>query len=161
MSVRKPETVELLKISRMLLSELQSNGYTYKKIGRIIGVSDRSIEKYMSGESTMTLSSFFLLLEETKPTKVMKYLCGLTDGIYVQVPEFHGEVHEALSGVAELGKEFTEVVAKVSAAVDPAGDGGRDITIEEAKAILQEQKEMMDKNLKLQKFMEAIINGKS
>ena len=146
------------ELTRLLMWEIkEKQGYTLAEISETTGLSSKTVEKYPS-ETIPTVQTVIALIRFYRPEETMQFIAKQCGGLFVLLPEADGEVSKILQGLAEVGTEFSDVVASVSKAISPASDGGSDITKCEAKVLLKEVDELVEKALSLR---EALVEVSS
>lgn len=147
------------ELVRSLMWELKNRKFRNDDIASMTGLSARTVEKYPE-ENMPSLLSFITLIRETQPDETMQMLCKMAGGIFVRLPHVEGDVSKILAGMADVSKEFSDVVGSVSKAVDPGGDGGADITRKEAREMLVQLEELIDKALMMKSYVDEVAHGK-
>lgn len=159
--MKEADTRATYELTRLLMWELkEKKGFTIAEIAEAAGLSPKTVEKYPA-EGCPTMQTVVAWIRHFRPVETMKYLAKQGGGLYVMLPESGGQVSKILEGLSALGTEFSDVVSSVSKAISPASDGGSEITVGEAKDLLAEVNQVVEKALSLSEALKEVINGRN
>ncbi len=158
--MKEADTRATYELTRLMMWELkEKKGFTIAEIAEAAGLSPKTVEKYPA-EGCPTLPTSIAWIRHFRPAETMKYLAKQGGGLFVMLPESDGKVSKILEGLSALGTEFSDVVASVSRAISPASEGGSEITVGEAKDLLTEVNEVIEKAVALGEALKEVVNGR-
>jgi len=136
------------KLVRLVMWELEHDGFTPEDMADRVGGSPRTYENYKYG-ATPSLSGFLGLVRVGKPKQLAKKIAEQCGGYFIHIPNSFQNNEALTRHTAEIMKETSDVIQAVASALE---DGI--VSEGEASMINRQATEAIEALLRLQAYLE-------